>query len=79
MNTLLLASALRNKAVEVRHVEAPTEKADQTLLDASDLLRVLALVVHGQALEKAFGPPGDWGYETEIGQAIAALSSEVVA
>ena len=71
MDTEMLASALRNKAAEVHNVNATTEADDQTLRDAADLLRVLAHVVNGKPLEKAFGCPGDWGYETEIGAAIA--------
>lgn len=72
METGQLAAALRNKAAEVRNVNATTEEEDQTLRDAADLLRVLAHVVDGKPLAKAFGSPGDWGYETAIGSAIAA-------
>lgn len=72
MYTNQLARALRNKASEVRNVNAVTEKEDQVLRDAADLLRVLAHVVDGKPLAKAFGSPGDWGYDTQIGQAIAA-------
>jgi hypothetical protein len=67
METGQLAAALRNKAAEVRGVNATTETEDQTLRDAADLLRVLAHVVDGKPLAKAFGSPGDWGYETAIG------------
>lgn len=73
MDTGQLAVALRNKAAEVRNVNAATAEDDQKLRDASDLLRVLAHVVEGKPLAKAFGSPGDWGYETEIGSAIAAV------
>lgn len=72
METGQLAAALRNKAAEVRNVNATTAEEDQTLRDAADLLRVLAHVVDGKPLAKAFGSPGDWGYETAIGSAIAA-------
>ena len=72
MDTGRLAAALRNKAAEVRNVNATTAEEDQKLRDAADLLRVLAHVVDGRPLAKAFGSPGDWGYETEIGAAIAA-------
>lgn len=70
MNTKLLATALRNKAAEVRNVNATTAEDDQNLRDAADLLRVLAHMVDGMPMEKAFGAPGDWGYNTQIGQAI---------
>lgn len=68
-----LVAALRNKAAEVRNVNVTTDKDDQTLRDAADLLRVLAHLVDGKPLDKAFGSPGDWGYETEIGAALAAI------
>lgn len=72
MDTKQLAAALRNKAAEVRNVNVTTGHEDETLRDAADLLRVLAHVVDGRPLERAFGAPGDWGYDTEIGAAIAA-------
>lgn len=72
MNTQMLAGALRNKAAEVRNVNVSTAAEDQTLRDAADLLRVLARLVEGVPLERAIGAPGDWGYETEIGAAVAA-------
>ena len=72
METGQLAAALRNQAVEVRNVNATTEKEEETLRDAADLLRVLAHLVEGKPLARAFGAPGDWGYDTKIGAAIAA-------
>lgn len=75
MDTDQLASALRNKAAEVRNVNAVTEEEDQLLRDAACLLRVLAHVVDGKPMNKAFGAPGDWGYETLIGQALAAVTA----
>ena len=72
MDTGRLAAALRNKAAEVRNVNAATAEEDQLLRDAADLLRVLAHVADGKTLTKAFGAPGDWGYETDIGAAVAA-------
>lgn len=68
-----LVAALRNKATEVRNVNVTSDEDDQTLRDAADLLRVLAHLVDGMPLEKALGSPGDWGYETEIGAAIAEM------
>lgn len=72
MNTAHLATALRNRATDVRNINVTTEAEDQTLRDAADMLRVLANIVEGKPLAKAFGAPGDWGYETAIGQALAA-------
>lgn len=38
--------------------------------DTAELLRVLARVVEGKPIAKAFGAPGDWGYGTPIGEAL---------
>lgn len=68
-----LASALRSKASEVREVYSESTVDNQALRDAASLLRVLANVVEGMSMPKAFGAPGDWGYETELGKAVLAL------
>lgn len=70
MNIKSLAVALRNKAVELRNVNVATAQEDQTLRDAADLIRVLSCVAEGKSMAKAFGAPGDWGYETPIGAAL---------
>lgn len=72
MNTRILAAALRIKAGDVRQADEERDADDNTLRDAATLLRVLANVLDGMPLTKAFGPPGDWGYETDIGKALAA-------
>lgn len=74
-----IATALRNKAAELRNVNVTTAKEDQTLRDAADLLRVLAKIMEGVPTIKAFGAPGDWGYENEIGQAVIALRENTCA
>ena len=71
MNTDSLATALRNKAAELRNVDVTTAQKDQTLRDVAELIRVLARVVEGKPISKAFGAPGDWGYETPLGAALA--------
>jgi hypothetical protein len=76
MNASHLSMALRNKAADVRNIDATTSKEDDVLRDAADLLRVLAHVVDGKPLAKAFGAPGDWGYGTPIGDAIAAAPEQ---
>lgn len=73
MNTNQLAAALRNKAAEVRNINAVSDEEDQLLRDAADMMRVLAHMVDGMPLAKAFGSPGDWGYDTPIGQALFAV------
>lgn len=70
MNIKSLAVALRNKAVELRNVNVATAQEHQTLRDAADLIRVLSCVAEGKSMAKAFGAPGDWGYETPIGAAL---------
>lgn len=76
MNIKSLSMALRNKATELSsvaaepgEVDATTAKQDQTLRDAAELIRVLARLVEGRPIAKAFGAPGDWGYETPVGAA----------
>jgi hypothetical protein len=39
--------------------------------DAAELGRVLANIVEGKPLDRAFGAPGDWGYSHPIGKALA--------
>ena len=68
-----LAEALRAKAARLRQGHYLTELQAQDLRDGADLLRVLANVVEGMSLAKAIGAPGDWGYETAIGQGVLAL------
>lgn len=71
MNTKSLATAVRKKAAELRNVDVTTAQEDQTLRDAAELICVLARVAEGKPMAKAFGAPGDWGYETPIGEALA--------
>lgn len=44
--------------------------------DDAELLLVLARIVEGKAVSRAFGAPGDWGYNTPIGRALAASGAE---
>ena len=73
MTTGPIIAALRNRANAVRQVNAESAKDIYALRDAATLLRVLANIMGGMAPIQAFGPPGDWGYETEIGQAVVAM------
>lgn len=61
MNTPDLIKALDQKAVALKTVDA----------DAYELVNVLINVVRGHPVAKAFGAPGDWGYGTPIGDALA--------
>ena len=76
MNEKKLAIAIREmkKKVEV-FVDSNVpeiEAMHDDLIDAKDLLGVLARIVEGMPVNKAFGSPGDWGHETAIGAAIAS-------
>lgn len=68
MNNPELAKALRAKADEDRRTKEGAEDHE-----ASELIRVLARVVEGKSLDKAFGAPGDWGYGTPIGDGVLAM------
>jgi hypothetical protein len=72
MNTDMLYDAIRDKAnkIENRSIEA-TGYADPDDADTAELLRILAKAVRGGDIRAAFGAPGDWGYGTPIGDAIA--------
>lgn len=62
-NTKALAETIRAMADEIaKHDVHP---------DHAELLRVLARVIEGKPLAKSFGAPGDWGYGTPIGDALA--------
>jgi len=73
MDTGPIATELRNTAAKVKQVEVQSSDDFDLLRDAGDLLRVLANLMDGKPPIKAFGPPGDWGYETELGKAVIAL------
>lgn len=68
MNAALLAKAIREKANFLAQPD-PLTKADA---DTAELLNVLARVLEGKPLSRVFGAPGDWGYGTPIGGALAA-------
>ncbi len=68
MNAALLAKAIRAKA-DLLSQPDPLTKSDA---DTAELLIVLARVLEGKPLSRAFGAPGDWGYGTPIGDALAA-------
>lgn len=65
MDKAKMATVLRAKAQEIQDSEAKDR------LDTAELINVLARVVEGKPIERAFGAPGDWGYGTPIGDALA--------
>lgn len=46
---------------------------DTGMREAYELIIVLARIVDGVDMRKAFGAPGDWGYDTELGQSVWGL------
>jgi hypothetical protein len=68
MDTGLLSNEIRARASRLRHFEPSTQGQ---LVDDGELLVVLARIVEGMPVERAFGRPGDWGYEHPIGRALA--------
>lgn len=57
-----MSNELRKRAYQLRNT--------QMLADDGELLLTLARIVEGMPVEKAFGAPGDWGYEHPIGRAL---------
>lgn len=68
-----LSEALRAHRAQfrdARNKEDENEDLRQLLSDASEFAAVLARIVEGKDLHAAFGAPGDWGYDTAIGQGL---------
>lgn len=60
--TARLAKALRAEANEQ--------------VEASTYISIIARLLEGKTLDEAMGAPGDWGYDTPIGDAVYALLNE---
>lgn len=71
MNRVALANAIRERARRLSDLRSDYP-CDNELVDDAGLLRVLALMVEGKDVWRAFGAPGDWGYNHPIGRALAA-------
>ena len=76
MNAAALSIAIRDRASRIGACDGQSLSYGE-LADAAELLRVLARVVEGRDAARAFGSPGDWGYNTPIGAALAASPDEV--
>ncbi len=73
LNSILLVNALRAKAQAMIDAEPDADpKRHQENRDAAELILTLAHIVNGKPVSVAFGAPGDWGYGTPIGDALAA-------
>ena len=71
--------ALRAIAATTRDIaredDSLNAEATHALREASELALVLARLLAGKTVHQAFGAPGDWGYETPLGQAVYELYS----
>lgn len=76
MDAKKLATAVRELKGDIGDIidcpKATISDFDKELNEAMGLLSVLANIVDGMPVDRAFGSPGDWGYGTPIGDAIAS-------
>jgi hypothetical protein len=73
MNAALLSKAVRGQADALLELARDLDGPQARLLrDVAELALVTARLVEGKPLHRAFGAPGDWGYGTPIGDALAA-------
>jgi len=56
-------------------IDADEENTTE-IRDNAMLITTLASVVEGKSVYRAFGAPGDWGYGTEIGEALRACYNQ---
>lgn len=68
MNKTKLAAALRDLSSRILD---ENEDPGVAIKDAAEVARVMARIALGDTIERAFGAPGDWGYSTPIGKALA--------
>ncbi len=75
MDKIALATEIRRRAErwadEAEQLGTTSTEDGETI----ELLRCLARMIEGKAVEKAFGAPGDWGYGTPIGDALAGRTN----
>jgi len=74
MNKYKLANAIRTVANNVKNGNAGL--SDYARMDAHGLLCVLEQMIEGKSAVRAFGAPGDWGYDTPIGKALAEADAK---
>lgn len=71
MDNAALSKAIRERAQRLANCDqAPLSMGE--LYDDAELLICLARIIEGRDVSRAFGSPGDWGYNTPIGRALAA-------
>ena len=72
MNKLATAAHIRIRADRLNEIDKSVEPKDRRPDDDhnAELLNVLARIIEGKPIEKAFGAVGDWGYSSEVGKAM---------
>lgn len=73
MNSVEMSKAIRARAQQMRDCD-DVGLPNGVLADNAELLLVLARIIDGKPLLRAFGSPGDWGYSHPIGRALAAAA-----
>ncbi|WP_411887389.1 hypothetical protein [Hydrocarboniphaga effusa] len=87
-NNIRLRKAVQGMAARLDRVRAVVREAaeenetladaDGAMLGAYELLLSLARLLDGKSLHGAFGAPGDWGYDSDIGRALYGIYSEPI-
>ena len=77
MDKATLAKIIRNRAGAIIDSPPYDGPEHQERMDDAELLCVLSRVLNGRPIEQAFGAPGDWGYDTPIGKALAAANTGI--
>lgn len=76
MDEMELSRAIRAYASTYGPFDQEGNPTSSATRDTGQLLLVLARIVEGKTLNKAFGAPGDWGYENPIGKALAKVKAD---
>lgn len=73
----------RTRRAHDEAIDRLLEHADKKVVEAAEELRLgvellacLRRLVEGRSVRMAFGPPGDYGYETPLGEALARCYRE---
>jgi hypothetical protein len=75
MNAVELSKILRHRGAAQRDAaDGVNPLTAAEMADNAELLIVLARIVEGKDISRAFGAPGDWGYNSPIGQALRQKS-----
>jgi hypothetical protein len=78
MNHAPLIKALRQQGDDLQEkIENNESIPSMDLRDPAELVLVLARILEGKSVDKAFGAPGDWGYSTPIGKALYEAYGDV--